>query len=160
MLTSKSRYALRALAALANNAHRASASAQELAEVISAPRKFLEAILTDLRKAGILVSSRGTSGGYHLSLSPEGISVASVVEKIDGPFIPLACSVASFECKDCPAPSSCSMRRLMGEVRLAVTELLERHTISDLAADGAGAWLPPIHHVAEITSISKKGITS
>jgi len=92
MLSRRSRYALRALIHLAQREAAGPASIAEIARLASAPRKFLEAILLDLKHHNLLISSRGRSGGYQLAAPPEAISFADVIRALDGPLALAPCA--------------------------------------------------------------------
>ncbi|MCA3719415.1 MAG: Rrf2 family transcriptional regulator, partial [Brevundimonas sp.] len=92
MLSRRSRYALRALIHLAQREAEGPASIAEIARLASAPRKFLEAILLDLKNHNLLVSSRGRAGGYQLAASAEAISFADVIRALDGPLALAPCA--------------------------------------------------------------------
>lgn len=141
MLSQKSRYALRALAVLAEHQEPAPLSIQEIALRADAPRKFLEAILLELRKDGVLTSSRGKMGGYALAAEAGAIKLSRVIRALDGPLAPIACASLFFyePCADCPDPKTCTTRGVMREVRDAVNTVLDSRTIADLIADRAGA---------------------
>jgi Rrf2 family protein len=141
MLSQKSRYALRALAVLAAHDQPTPLSIQEIATRADAPRKFLEAILLELRKDGVVVSARGKAGGYALAAKPENIKLSRVIRALDGPLAPIACASLFFyqPCADCPDPETCSTRAVMREVRDAVNDVLDGRTIADLSVDAAGA---------------------
>jgi Rrf2 family protein len=139
MLSSKARYALRALVELAR-AEGAQITAGELSERADAPRKFLEAILLELARRSLVVSRRGKLGGYSLARPPEAISFAEVIRVIDGPLALAPCvSRLSFrKCDDCPDLATCSIREALLRARDATAEVLERYSLAD-AAKGKGA---------------------
>lgn len=83
-ISARAEYAVRALLALAADAEH-SASAQALADTQSLPRKFLEAILSDLRRAGVVRSQRGADGGYRLTRPPQDVTIGDVIRAVDGP---------------------------------------------------------------------------
>jgi Rrf2 family protein len=83
-ISARGDYAVRAAVALAV-AHPHTVSAQALAAEQNLPRKFLETILADLRRAGLVHSTRGVDGGYTLARPPEEIAVAEVLRAADGP---------------------------------------------------------------------------
>jgi Rrf2 family protein len=141
MLSQKSRYALRALAVLAEHDEPTPLSIQEIAARADAPRKFLEAILLELRKDGVLISARGKMGGYALAETAGAIKLSRVIRALDGPLAPIACASLFFyePCADCPDPKTCTTRAVMREVRDAVNTVLDKRTIADLVADRAGA---------------------
>ena len=83
-VSARGEYAVRAAVALAAR-HPATASTQVLADEQGLPRKFLEAVLADLRRAGLVHAVRGAEGGYRLARNPSQISVAAVLRAVDGP---------------------------------------------------------------------------
>src|SRR5690349_13167166 len=90
-LSRKARYALRALYALAAGEGGGPVLIADLAEREHIPRKFLEAILLELKNAGILQSKKGKGGGYTLGKRPDEITVGQVIRVIDGPLAPIPC---------------------------------------------------------------------
>lgn len=85
-ISARADYAVRATVAIAQ-AGEAVVSADAVAEAQGIPGSFLEGILTSLRRAGIVASRRGASGGYRLALPPETVSVADVIRAVDGPLV-------------------------------------------------------------------------
>jgi Rrf2 family protein len=138
MLSSKARYALRALVELAR-ADGVQITAGELAERADAPRKFLEAILLELSRRGLVVSRRGKLGGYSLGRPAEAISFAEVIRVIDGPLAMAPCvSRLSFrKCDDCPDLATCSIREALLRARDSTAEVLEGYSLAE-AASGRG----------------------
>ena len=131
----KARYALRALCALAQ-AYPRRRQARLIAAQAKVPEKFLEAILVELRKAGFVSSTRGIVGGHALARPAAEMTVGDVIRAIDGPLAPIRCaSISAYEpCADCPDPERCALRRLMVDVRDAISGVLDRRTLADLAA--------------------------
>ncbi|SFD01000.1 transcriptional regulator, BadM/Rrf2 family [Nocardioides terrae] len=86
-VSAKSDYALRALIEMAAREDGKAVSAEELGRLQDIPHGFLQAILADLRKAGIVISQRGQSGGWRLARTPDRISVADVIRAVDGPLV-------------------------------------------------------------------------
>jgi len=86
-VSAKSDYALRALIEMAGRTDGAPVSAEELGRLQEIPHGFLQAILADLRRSGVVVSQRGQSGGWRLTRAPEEISVADVIRAVDGPLV-------------------------------------------------------------------------
>ena len=137
MLTQKAKYALRALAVLAEADGSGPLPIHEVADRAHAPHKFLEAILLELRKHGILESTRGKAGGYALARPPRAIGLGAVIRIIDGPLAPIPCAslTAYRPCQDCTNPEACAIRRLMRRVRDATAAILDSATVADLTAD-------------------------
>lgn len=86
-VSAKSDYALRALIEMAGRTDRKAVSAEELGRIQDIPHGFLQAILADLRRAGIVMSQRGQSGGWRMAREAEGVSVADVIRAVDGPLV-------------------------------------------------------------------------
>jgi Rrf2 family protein len=131
MLTKKAKYALRALFVLAQN-NKPIVSA-EIAQRQQIPKKFLEAILIELKKHGIVISNRGRIGGYMLIKKPDEITIGRIIRIIDGPIAQLACaSVHAYSpCVECSNPEKCSIRLTMIKVRNATAHILDNTTIAD-----------------------------
>ncbi|QHT67639.1 Rrf2 family transcriptional regulator [Rhodocytophaga rosea] len=132
MLTKKAKYALRALFVLAQNTNKPMISA-EIAQRQQIPKKFLEAILIDLKRNGLLSSNRGRVGGYLLMKKPEEITLGRIIRIIDGPLAQLACaSVHAYTpCVECSDPDKCSIRLTMIKVRNATAHILDNTTLAD-----------------------------
>ncbi|MBN7138777.1 hypothetical protein A7A76_06585 [Lysobacter enzymogenes] len=143
MLTMKAKYALRAMCALARAEGGRTApaprhgrlQARAIAEHSGAPSKFLESILVDLREAGFINSRRGQKGGHTLARPSDQIMVGDVIRAIDGPLAPVRCaSVSAYQpCADCADPDACSLRALMREARDALSNVLDRRSLRELA---------------------------
>jgi Rrf2 family protein len=93
MITHKTKYALKSLMVLADEKADTGEALriEEIAERSGAPKRFLEHILLDLKRAGLIGSKRGRNGGYELIKEPRRISIAEVLRLIDGPMAPLPC---------------------------------------------------------------------
>ncbi len=135
MLTSRAKYALRACIVLAERKPtEVWSSAGGLAEMADVPRKFLEAILTQLREHGLVESRRGPAGGHRLIAAPSRVSAADIIRAIDGPLAmtPCASATAFRACDDCVAVEDCRLRHLMRRARDAVASVLEECSLADL----------------------------
>ncbi|MBO0902950.1 RrF2 family transcriptional regulator [Jiella sonneratiae] len=141
MISQKAKYALRALIALAR-AGDAGLVTAEIAESQTIPRKFLEQILLDLKRVGIVHSRRGKLGGYYLLKPADAITFGEVLRLIDGPIAPLPClsRIAYRRCADCRSESACEIRRVFAQVAQSARDVLDRTTIADaLAQQGRAA---------------------
>lgn len=137
MISQKAKYALRALVALAGAQAETglsiSLSIADIAQQQGIPKKFLEQILLDLKRHGIVMSRRGKAGGYFL-LKPAGqISYGEVLRIIDGPVALLPClsKTAYRRCEDCANENACEIRRVFARVALATRDILDGTTIGD-----------------------------
>lgn len=135
MLSSKARYALRALVELARDPGQVTAG--ELALRADAPRKFLEAILLELKNSGFVDSRRGRFGGYALAMAPSAISFAAVIRAVEGPLAlaPCASVTAYRQCEDCFDVEVCPIRKALLASRDAVAEVLEAWTLETALAE-------------------------
>jgi Rrf2 family protein len=124
-------------------------SAGDIAEAADVPRKFLEAILSQLREHGLVESRRGPAGGHRLTASPASISVADVIRSIDGrlAMTPCASETAFRACDDCLDVQTCRLRHVMRRARDAAATVLEQHSLADILAWNAveaEALIPPL----------------
>lgn len=135
MLSSKAKYALRAALALAEEADGDGwTSSFEIADREAIPRKFLEAILVQLRDEGLIESRRGPSGGHRLKLPAAELTVADIIRIMDGPIAltPCASRTRFRACDDCADLKTCRLRHLMQRVRDAAVGVLEGCSLADL----------------------------
>ncbi|MGQ9602638.1 MAG: RrF2 family transcriptional regulator [bacterium] len=130
-ISRKGDYALRAMAYLAMNYGRGRVRISEIARHERIPKKFLEQILLQLRRAGLVESKRGIGGGYSLMKAPHKVSLAQIIRIIDGPLAPLGC-VSKYAHVACPDENRCGLRRVMAKVRDTVASMLENLTLDDV----------------------------
>lgn len=137
MLSQKARYALRAMLHLAAQPREEAQQIADVAEAANVPRKFLEQILLDLKRRGLVHSIRGRHGGYQLGREPKDISFAEIIRLIDGPLAlsPCASRTAYRRCEDCTDEATCAIRKSLIDVRNATAKILEQHSLADALAD-------------------------
>jgi Rrf2 family protein len=131
-LSKKADYALIAMRHLAGGDAGSSASAREIAESYAIPPELLAKVLQRLVRAGLLVSVQGTRGGYKLVRDAQRMSVADVIQAIDGPVTVTACSS---EEGNCDQFEKCNVRDPLWRVRERILSALDECTIAELAAD-------------------------
>jgi Rrf2 family protein len=107
---------------------------RDIADTLRIPRKFLEAILLDLRNEGLLQSRKGKEGGYIMERAPDSITVGKVIRFLDGPIaaVPCVSQTAYSRCDDCPEERTCVIRSLMKEVRDATARILDDTTLEQM----------------------------
>ena len=134
MLSRKTKYAINALLHLAREYGTGPVRVSDVAIENNIPQKFLEAILLELRNAGILDSKKGKSGGYYLLKKPEDVNLAQVLRLMDGAIALLPCvSINYYErCLECKDEEVCSIREAFLEARTESVRVFENHTLSDL----------------------------
>lgn len=136
-LSRKGEYALRALICLGLGEAfgRKRLQVAEIASSDNIPEKFLEQIMNDLRDGGFVEGQRGRNGGYRLARPAEQISLGQVIRHIEGPLAPVACaSHTAYERCSCPDEANCGLRMLMLDVRNAISDILDRHTLGSVVS--------------------------
>ena len=148
MLTSKGKYGIKAMVHLAMLEAGETAQIAEIAQRNNISKKFLDAILLDLRNAGMLRSKKGPGGGFALAGPARTIEVGAVIRALEGPIAPIGCaSQSAFKpCEDCGDIEACVVRSVMREVRDAMAAVVDNLTIADLASRAA-AYKPAIDFV-------------
>ena len=133
MLSQKTRYALKALLELAALPAGATLSSAAISARRTIPVKFLEAILVELKRDGLVRGQRGRSGGYQLAQSAEDISFGTVVRLMEGPLALLPCvSHTQYRrCADCPDERACELKKLFRVVRDNTAAILDDWTLAD-----------------------------
>ena len=131
-LSKKADYALIAMKHLALTPDRAASSAREIAEQYDIPVELMAKVLQRLAREGLLASHQGTRGGYHLSRPPSAISVADVIQAVDGPLTVTACST---EDENCEQYSKCSVRDPLWKIKERILTALQACSITELARD-------------------------
>jgi len=142
MISKKAKYALKALKVLAENYGKGPVLISYIAEKEKIPRKFLEAILLDLRNNGVLQSQKGKGGGYLLRMHPDEVKFSKVLRIIDGPIAPTLCVSLYFygKCDDCADEVTCALRTVMEKWRDANLAVLDATTLTDmLRVNGEGS---------------------
>jgi Rrf2 family protein len=139
VLTKKSKYGLKAVLMLAEETGRGPVLVSELADREGLPKKFLEAILLELKRHGLLQSKKGKGGGYFLSRKPTDITLGQVIRVLDGPLalIPCVSQTAYMKCEECIDEQTCGIRLAMKEVRDATAQILDNTTLAALNAQVA-----------------------
>lgn len=144
MISNKAKYAYRALLVIAAAPEGRALTSAEIARDYCIPHKFLEQILSELKKAGMLASRRGKNGGYVMLRPADTISFGEVLRLFEGPLAPLPClSRYSYrKCEDCISESRCEIRREFGKAFNAQLRVLDMRTIADALHDTPEDPLP------------------
>jgi Rrf2 family protein len=135
MLSKKTKYGIKALTFLARQENQNPVQIAEIAKAEHISVKFLESILLVLRHSGFLGSKKGKGGGYYLIKDPKDINMATVYRILEGPIALLPCASHNFyeRCVDCTDEITCSVRRLMMEIRDNTLIILENNSLADIA---------------------------
>ncbi len=134
MLSKKTKYGLKALSYLASRDDRQPVPIAEVAKHENISQKFLESILLTLRKSGLLGSKKGKGGGYYLIKQPKDVLLTDVMRILEGPIAMVPCVSLNFyeKCDDCPDEDSCSVHKLMLQVRDSALKIYRKNTLADL----------------------------
>jgi Rrf2 family protein len=134
MLSKKTKYALHALTYLGKHRDEKAVLIHDIAEEHGISHKFLENILLELKKAGMLGSKKGKGGGYYLIKEPQDIPLSKVIRLLDGPIAMLPCvSLNYYEpCAECKSEVECGINKVMIQVRDETLKILENKTLQDI----------------------------
>ncbi len=134
MLSKKTKYGIKALTYLAKQESKIPVPIAVIAKNKNISLKFLESILLTLRKNGLLASKKGKGGGYYLLKEPEEILMTTIYRILEGPISMVSCVSLNFyeKCDDCPDEDTCSVHRLMIQVRDNTLQIFRNTTLADL----------------------------
>ncbi|MFL0086273.1 Rrf2 family transcriptional regulator [Tenacibaculum maritimum] len=134
MLSKKTKYGLKALTFIAKQEKGMMVQIATIAESENISHKFLESILLTLRKSGVLGAKKGKGGGYYMLKDPSDIKMTDIIRTLEGPIAMLPCVSLNYyeKCSDCPDEDSCSVHKLMIQVRDNTLQVLRNNTLADL----------------------------
>lgn len=131
-ITYKGDYALKAILELAINYERGVVTINDMANRIDAPVKFLETVLSDLKKGGFVQSRRGKVGGYLLAKAPVEITVGEIIRFVEGYIAPISCVRADYS--DCKDVGRCVFRKIWQDVAEKTSEIVDSITFEELVS--------------------------
>lgn len=134
MLSSKTKYGLKALTYIARHQGNTPVRISVIAESENISHKYLESILLSLKKMGYVGSKKGKGGGYYLLKSPSEIGMTDLIRNLEGPIAMLPCVSLNYyeKCDDCPDEDACSVHFLMIQVRDSTLKVLGNNTLADI----------------------------
>ena len=138
MISQRAKYALRALVMLAKAPSGQSVSITEISIEQTIPKKFLEQILLELKRHGLVESRRGKVGGYLMLRNPQDVTFGEVLRLIDGPVALLPClsKIAYRKCEDCGDEVKCEVRKVFAKVANATRDVLDSATLQSSIENG------------------------
>ena len=136
--STKGEYGVRLMVQLGRRYGTGPASLAEIALDEDLPRAYLEQLVTSLRDAGLVTSTRGARGGYELGAAPDQIRMSDVLRALEGPIAPMICASDAEEHQACDRSARCTVNVLWVRVRDAITSTLDSMTLADLV---------PVRHV-------------
>lgn len=134
MLSKKTKYAIKALTFMVKNQDLIPLQSTLIAKEENISHKFLESIMLQLKKAGYIGSKRGKGGGYYFKKEPQEIRMSDIFRLLEGPIAMVPCVSLNFyeKCEDCPDEKSCSVHKLMLEIRDSMLLILKGKTLKDI----------------------------
>src|SRR5688572_8134725 len=134
MLSKKAKYAIKALEYIGKQDQKRPILISEVAEAQQIPKKFLEAILLELKRDGILQSRVGKSGGYNLLKKPKEIILGHIIRLIDGPIALVPCVSYKFykPCDECTDEITCGLKSVMAQLREVDERVLGKITLAEI----------------------------
>jgi Rrf2 family cysteine metabolism transcriptional repressor len=130
--SSKGEYGVRLMVQLGRRFGTGPASLAEIAADEDLPRAYLEQLVTSLRDAGLVVSTRGARGGYELASEPATIRMSEILRALEGPIAPMMCASDEPEHEECLRSARCTVNLLWIRVRDAISGTLESMTLAEL----------------------------
>ncbi len=133
-LTRKTEYALIAVCHLARVGHKV-VSARDIAEQHAVPLPLLMNVLKRLNRTGHVNSVRGAHGGYVLAVPPESISLAGLIEAVEGPVSLVRCVSAADDRRSCSRTGVCTIRHSVAKIHVQLRRFLSDVSVADIAFD-------------------------
>jgi Rrf2 family protein len=137
LVTQKTQYALRAIFELAKHQEKGLRKISDIARAQAIPERFLEVILSQLKRSGFVTSKRGYHGGYRLITPPEEISVGDILRFMEQSQDPLHCIACISRCK-CPLNGGCAFKPMWNQIEEAIYHIYDQTTIQDLINNESG----------------------
>jgi Rrf2 family protein len=161
IFSTKAEYGVRVMVELARRGGEQPVALTEIADHEGLPLAYLEHLVARLRRAGLVESRRGAHGGYLLTRDPARITMAAVVEALEGQIAPIECFAAtpdsSIHCVRAGDPERvCTSKLLWSRVREAIVQTLEETTLAELVPGPA----PTLPTLTPITSTPKKAVAA
>ncbi|MBF0385006.1 MAG: Rrf2 family transcriptional regulator [Candidatus Omnitrophica bacterium] len=144
-VTYKGDYALKTILDLSLHYDSDIVTSNDIAKRIDAPIKFLEQVLSELKKGGFVLSKRGKVGGYILAKNPAKITVGQVIRFIDGPVEPIACINKGYT--NCSDASKCVLKKVWEQVGMAVSAIIDKVNFEDLANEVRKSKQEPVYSI-------------
>ena len=134
MLSKKAQYSILALVKLAREYQRGPVLIEKISQTEKIPKKFLEAILLDLKQSGVLGSKKGKGGGYFLIKEPGEINMADIIRHFDGAIALIPCATYKYyqPCQHCKDELTCGIRSVVKDIRDETVNLLKNISLADI----------------------------
>ena len=141
-ISTRTEYGIRVLVTLARNEGESCLSLSEIARREKLPHAYLEQLVGDLRRAGLVTATRGQAGGYRLARLASDIAMADAVRALEGPILEMPCGGAD-DLEHCDRPQPCSVHEVFQRVYESLSISLGATTLAEVAATAGGPPYPP-----------------
>ena len=141
-ISSRTEYGIRVLVTLARNHGEGCLSLAEIARREKLPHAYLEQLVGDLRRAGLVTATRGQAGGYRLARPAGEIAMTDAVRALEGPLLEMPCAGAD-DLEHCDRPQPCSVHEVFQRVHESLSISLGATNLADVAATAGGPPYPP-----------------
>jgi Rrf2 family protein len=141
-ISTRTEYGIRFLVTLARSEDSACLSLSEIAKREKLPHAYLEQLVRDLRRAGLVTATRGQSGGYALGRDASAITMSDAVRALEGPLLEMPCA-GSNDLEHCDRPQPCSVHEVFQRVYESLNGALGGTTLAEVAATAGGPPYPP-----------------
>ena len=136
-VSTRGEYGMRAMVSLARMYGQGPVPLTTIAADSAVPPAYLEQLIGPLRRAGLVTSTRGASGGYQLARPPEQVRAGEIYRVMEGPIAPMSCVSEESDDDSCPMIDGCATRIVWIRVRDSIAEALDSTTLADLVPPGA-----------------------
>ncbi len=153
-ISTRTEYGVRVLVALARGHGNGPISLAGISKMEKLPHAYLEQLVGDLRRAGLVTATRGQAGGYQLARSPAEITMADAVRALEGPLLEMPCA-GTVTLEACDRPVPCSVHELFQRVHESLEGALGGSTLAEVAASTGGPPYPPQvrrRHAAQVAA--------
>jgi len=141
-ISTRTEYGIRVLVTLARTEEDRCLSLSEIARREKLPHAYLEQLVGDLRRAGLVTATRGQSGGYRLARPAPEITMTDAVRALDGPLLDMPCAGAT-DLEQCDRPQPCSVHEIFQRVHESLSSTLDATSLAEVAATAGGPPYPP-----------------
>ena len=155
-VSSRVHYGLRAMTQLSKAYGNGLLSLTEIARTEQLPLAYLEQLVGELRRAGLVEGTRGLHGGYRLSRPPSAITVGDVYRVLEGPIAPVECTAEDYQPGSCDLESGCLSRSIWMRVQQSIAQVLDSTTLADLQTECASPFSSSATEIQMVHDISAK----
>ena len=136
-VSTRGEYGVRAMVALAKHFGAGPVSIAVIAQESSIPYAYLEQLIAPLKRAGLVESRRGATGGYLLSKTPSDMRIGEIYRAMEGPIAPMDCVSEDVTMQTCPLIPNCETRPVWEQVRDSIANTLDSMTLADLIRESS-----------------------